>query len=117
MQERSAHTRGESLSVADRRWHGRLNQHQLRSSVGPVFNLSAGGMHVISKRRLKGELTSVLHHDVGLALAVQACVKWHTRIGFRQHFIGLEFFNLTPNDARQLARIGMIARSGLPDVE
>ncbi|MEE9212338.1 MAG: PilZ domain-containing protein [Phycisphaeraceae bacterium] len=117
MQERSAHTRGESLSVADRRRHGRITQQQLRSSIGPVVDLSAGGMRVVSDRRLKGELTIVLHHEVGLELAVQARVMWRKRIGFRQHMIGLEFFNLTPNDCRQLARIGMISRSGLSDIK
>ncbi len=117
MQERSAHTRGESLSDADRRRHGRLKQQQLRSSIGPVVDLSAGGMRVISDRRLKGELTIVLHHEVGLEFSVQVRVKWRKRIGFRQHMIGLEFFNLTPNDTSQLARIGMIGRSGLSDIK
>ncbi len=74
-------------------------------------------MRVISDRRLKGELTIVLHHEVGLELAVQARVKWRKWIRFRQHMIGLEFFNLTPNDARQLAKIGMIARTGLSDIK
>ncbi len=117
MQERSAHTRGESLCVADRRRHGRITQQQLRSSIGPVVDLSAGGMRVISDRRLKGELTVVLYHEIGLELALQARVKWRRRIGFRQHMIGLEFFNLTPNDARQLAKIGMIAQTGLSDIK
>ena len=87
-----------------RRIPGRLPQEQLVSDLGPVLDLSAGGMRVLSTRPLLGM------KDVGLRAAdfgvkLRTKVAWCRRLGFRRHEIGLTFLDVDEKLAHMLSRI------------
>ncbi len=91
----------------DRRAHGRLPQELLQSSLGPVLDLSMGGMRVRSARVPKSDELQVELLDVEEPLTLPARVMWTRRLGFRKHEIGLRFRNIRPQLARQLTRISL----------
>jgi len=87
-----------------RRIPGRLPQEQLVSSLGPVLDLSAGGMRVLSTRPLLGM------RDIGLrggdfSVKLSTKVAWSRRLGFRRHEIGLTFLDVDEELASMLSRI------------
>ncbi len=87
-----------------RRIPGRLPQEQLVCDLGPVLDLSAGGMRVLSTRPLLGM------KDVGLrggdfSVKLSTKVAWSRRLGFRRHEIGLTFLDIDEELATMLARI------------
>jgi hypothetical protein len=87
-----------------RRIPGRLPQEQLVCDLGPVLDLSAGGMRVLCTRPLLGKM------DVGLRgsdFGVKLCTKvaWSRRLGFRRHEIGLTFLDVDEKVATMLSRI------------
>ena len=87
-----------------RRIPGRLPQEQLVSSLGPVLDLSAGGMRVLSTRPLLGM------RDVGLrggdvSVKLSTKVAWSRRLGFRRHEIGLTFLDVDQELVTVLSRI------------
>ena len=90
----------------DRRAHGRLPQELLQSSLGPVLDLSLGGMRVRSARPLKGELEVVLM-DLEEPVTLRAVTMWTRRLGFRKHEIGLSFLKMPPQVAKQLTRVSL----------
>lgn len=93
-------------SGIDRRRHGRLRAGEtLSSNVGTVRDLSAGGMKVISRRKLKGQFEVALW-DIHRGVRVAAEVVWTKRLGFRRHESGLRFLNVTPEIARELTALG-----------
>ena len=73
-------------------------------SLGPVLDLSAGGMRCLSKRRVSGEQAVVIHTHEG-EVEVRAKVAWTKRRGIRRHEIGLEFIDVDSETSRQLAMI------------
>ncbi len=98
-------------SGADRRKHGRLKGGDtLSSNVGTVRDLSAGGMRIIGRRKLKGTVEVTLW-DIRRGLRVTAEVVWRRRIGFRRHETGLRFLEIGPDMARELTALGADNRS------
>ena len=95
----------EAQSVSERRLHARVSPRSLQCSVGTILDLSRGGMRVQSSRRLRGTLTLVIFNPHGPHIQIQARVAWCKRIGFRKHMAGLEFVDLPPAVASELARI------------
>jgi len=93
-----------------RRIPGRLPQEQLVSSLGPVLDLSAGGMRVLSTRPLLGT------KDIGLrggdfSVKLSTKVAWSRRLGFRRHEIGLTFLDVDEELGTMLSRISSDHRS------
>lgn len=84
-----------------RRSHGRLQQDTLACDMGPVSDLSAGGMRLICRRVPKGEFTVTLY-DAGERVEVTAQVAWSRRIGFFKHEVGVQFINVDAEMARRL---------------
>lgn len=87
-----------------RRIPGRLPQEQLSCDLGPVLDLSPGGMRVLCTRPHLGTM------DVGLRggdvnINLQAKVAWSRRLGFRRHEIGLAFIDVDKELATILSRI------------
>ena len=95
-------------SLSERRLHARVSQRSLDSSLGKVIDLSVGGMRVQSTRRLRGTLSVVIFNPQGGHIQIQARVAWTMRIGFRKHLTGLEFIDLPPSAASELARIATV---------
>ncbi|MCH7797045.1 MAG: PilZ domain-containing protein [Planctomycetes bacterium] len=90
----------------ERRAHGRLQQELLQSSLGPVLNLSMGGMRVRSNKPAKGTIDVELL-DLESPVTVRAEVMWTRRIGFRKYEVGLNFPHVPPDIAKQLTRVSL----------
>jgi PilZ domain len=88
-----------------RRIPGRVPQELLVSTLGPVLDLSSGGMRVLATRPPQAERLemSLRSGDLGVKLHVR--VAWYRRLGFRRHEIGLSFLNVDSDMAKILARI------------
>ncbi len=87
-----------------RRVPGRTPQELLYCNLGPVLDLSAGGMRVLSTKRWAGNLdVELLGADVSLTL--RAKVAWAHRLGFRRHEIGLSFVDVDEDVSTILSRI------------
>ncbi|MHC4220752.1 MAG: PilZ domain-containing protein [Planctomycetota bacterium] len=87
-----------------RRIPGRLPQELLLCNLGPVLDLSAGGMRVLSTRPQAGSLDVALQ-GADLSLTLRAKVAWVHRLGFRRHEIGLTFLEVDEDTAQLLSRI------------
>jgi len=96
-----------SASEAERRRHGRFRQDGLQSSLGPVLDISASGIRLMSRRRVNGVIEVVLKSESGLELKVSGRVVWCRREGFRRHLVGLELVELSSAKQRLLTRISM----------
>ena len=93
-----------------RRVPGRLPQEQLTCNLGPVLDLSVGGMRVLSTKPRAGEFDVRLEGaDVRLTLRVK--VAWVDRLGFRRHEIGLSFLEVDDDTAQILSRISSAHRA------
>ncbi len=91
---------------ADRRNRGRLPQESLESDLGPVLDLSGGGMRVATRKaQKKGEELTVVLKEGSSRVALRARVAWVKKAGMFKHEIGLEFLNLSPELVRELTRI------------
>ncbi len=92
-----------------RRIPGRLPQEALECDLGPVLDMSSGGMRVLCRRPYQGEvLIHVEGYDVVLTL--QARVAWIQKLGFRRFEIGFAFIDIDEDMAQMLTRISTIHR-------
>ncbi len=92
-----------------RRIPGRLSQESLQSDLGPVLDMSSGGMRVLCRRPYQGEFRiEVQGYDVVLSL--QARVAWVQKLGFRRFEIGFAFLDIDEDVALMLTRISTIHR-------
>ncbi len=87
-----------------RRIPGRVPQEMLVCDLGPVLDLSPGGMRVLCTRRHEGKIGTTLWGG-DLKLALGARVAWSRRLGFRRHEIGLTFLGVDEGVADLLSRI------------
>lgn len=88
----------------DRRTTGRLPQDSLDCDLGPVLDLSSGGMRVLCKRPQQGSLeVSLRASQYSMTLFGQ--VAWSKRLGFRRHEIGIQFVDVDDDTAHVLSRI------------
>ena len=87
-----------------RRNHGRRLLEGLMSSLGPVLDLSAGGMRILAKRKHKGNVTVKLS-TADCELSLPARVAWSKRVGFREHMVGLEFLEVDAPTTAALSRM------------
>jgi hypothetical protein len=87
-----------------RRQHGRLPQDTLKSNLGDVLNLSAGGMRVICKDTPPTRIHVSLegHKLPGPLLAELA---WTKKRGMFKHEVGYKFVNISQAVADHLTRI------------
>ena len=96
-------------NLNDRRTPARLPQESLVSDLGPILDLSIGGMRVLCKRRREGSLKVRLWaYQFNMNLDGQ--VVWTKHLGFRRHEIGVQFLNVDDDTAKILSRISAIHR-------
>lgn len=87
-----------------RRIPGRVPQDSLFSSLGPVIDLSSGGMRVLATKPYDGKLRVTLWGgDVEVVMAAQ--VAWARRLGFRRHELGVSFLDLDEALRKVLTRM------------
>ena len=80
------------------------------SSLGPVLDLSAGGMRVLSRKPRSRDIdVKLVGADV--SLTVRAQVAWSQRLGFRRHEVGLTFLDVDEATALLLSRISNVHRA------
>ncbi len=92
-----------------RRVPGRVPQESLQCDLGPVLDMSSGGMRVLCTRPYEGEVQiHVEGYDV--VLTIQARVAWIQKLGFRRFEIGLAFLDIDEDMAQMLTRISTIHR-------
>lgn len=92
-----------------RRVPGRVPQEALECDLGPVLDMSSGGMRVLCTRPYEGEVQiHVEGYDV--VLTIQARVAWIQKLGFRRFEIGLAFLDIDEDVAQMLTRISTIHR-------
>src|SRR5262245_19487678 len=97
-----------------RRAPGRVSQEQLGSSLGPVLDLSTGGMRVLAIRPPPPEESLVVRLLSGTVCLDLTCrVAWSRRLGFRRFEVGLSFADVDSEVARILSRISMDHRARL----
>ncbi len=93
-----------------RRVPGRLPQESFQCGLGPVLDLSRGGMRVLCRRSYQGELRIHLEgYDV--VLSIQTRVAWVRKLGFRRFEIGFAFLDIDEDVAQMLTRISTIHRA------
>lgn len=96
-------------NLSDRRTPARLPQEDLVSDLGPILDLSIGGMRVLCKRRLEGSL-KVRLWAFQFYMNLDGQVVWTKHLGFRRHEIGVQFLNIDDDTAKILSRISAIHR-------
>jgi len=76
------------------------------SNLGPVLNLSSGGMQVLCSRTPK---EPILIELVGCEanLKLRGKIAWIRRIGFFKKIVGIYFVDLTPQQISQLTALAM----------
>jgi diguanylate cyclase (GGDEF)-like protein len=95
-------------SVENRRY-GRLKDPGLSCSAGAVIDLSAGGIRLLSKCPLNGQLHVTFDLGDGPKLGVKTTIAWCRRVGFRAYLVGLQFEDLPLASAKRLLRQGACA--------
>ena len=71
-------------------------------SAGAVIDLSAGGVRLLSKRRLKGVTTIYFDTGSGPNLGVRCRIVWCRKLGFRNYLVGVQFQDLPLSAAKRL---------------
>ena len=101
----------QALALDNRRAEVRFNPNGLNCDLGELIDISAGGLRLMSKRKLNGTVTLRLWNDVS-GLVLQATVVWSKKIKMRKHETGLEFIDLKPDTMRELALIVATVSAG-----
>jgi hypothetical protein len=101
------------LAGDERRRHGRLRCKQTTCCVGQVIDLSASGMRVKRRGRPLLDVGDELQLSIqvnadDISLKVSLRVVRIERSGFRQHFYGMEFIDLTDDQKSQLSTLARV---------
>ncbi len=113
-----------SLMPAEQENHrgaGRLHCQGLRSSLGPVLDLSATGMMVLRKKDPTTGNTPLvvwLESPSGDRVFLRAELKRHERLGWRRHHAAYEFIDLSEEKKlalMEIARCSIRYEYGLGD--
>jgi len=91
---------------AERRRSGRFRAGPVASNLGHVVDISATGIHVITRQALDKDLTIFLRGP-GVELALRAHVVRCQKLGRRKYDVGLEFIDVTAEDRRGLQALSM----------
>lgn len=100
-------------SAKDDRRHGRLACELLSSSLGEVLDISASGVRVRRRGRVrvaKGEEVSITLQFGGSKIPAKVRVAWTRRAGFWSHELGLEFIDITDASRKVITQLGRLAR-------
>ena len=99
-------TSTDKRSANSRRRTGRLEIESVGSSLGPVVNLSSGGVQVLCTRTPRSP-TDIRLVGCGTTLNVRGEVAWFRRIGLFRKIVGIHFIDLTPEQISQLTSMAM----------
>lgn len=91
----------EILPTNERRTSARADSDMVECDRGVVFDISAGGLQLQSKRLLAGDLDIVLTRGADVTVGTRARVVWSQRMGFG-YLSGLQFIDLETQAAQEL---------------
>ncbi len=100
---------GARSGKGSRRKYGRRYQEGLRSDLGVVIDLSAGGMRVLAGRVPKGDFEVCIKSSEG-DVTVKARIAWSKRRGLTKRELGLEFLEVEEPVRRKLTSISSAHR-------
>ncbi|MGB0766436.1 MAG: EAL domain-containing protein [Phycisphaeraceae bacterium] len=100
------------MEVTDKRDRSRYRPRGMDCNLGQVVDLSATGMRLMSRRRLKGEHTVTLQGLDGQPMHLQARVLWHRQHATSEHVHGLRFERLSPEQQNELDHLVIALSSG-----
>lgn len=95
-----------------RRRHGRVRCQETRCTLGEVLDLSASGVRVLTRGRVRLKRDTVIPMIIEVgdrAVPVQAKVVWVNKAGWRRRTAGLQFVDLTPELRARLAELAQYA--------
>jgi hypothetical protein len=95
---------------ATRRRSGRLPQEMVMSNIGPVLDISSGGMRAVCREK-PPQRTNLTLEGFTLPGALQAELAWTKRVGVFKHEAGYRFVNVSPEMMRCLTEIAGINRN------
>ena len=101
----------EDAAAVTRRRHGRVRCDETKCTLGEVLDLSASGVRVLIRGRVRLRVGAVMPMviEIGEATApVEAAVVWVRRAGWFRHIAGLQFVNVTPQQRARLVQIAQI---------
>ena len=98
-----------NADVVNRRRAGRFELEDVTCDLGPVLDLSSGGMRVRCRQAPSG-IFPVRLCGLGGELVVRAQVAWVKRNGLFKREVGLQFLDVTPDIARHLSQMAMSSR-------
>jgi len=101
----------DASSEANRRSRGRVRLEGVQSNLGPVLDLSASGMRVLSEQLQQGLIkVTISTFDDNLELPAE--IAWCKKIAHRQFMVGLRFLDVTAENQRMLGKIASSHRPG-----
>jgi len=95
-----------------RRRHGRVRCGDTRCTLGEVLDLSASGVRVLVRGRVrlkKDSVTPMLLEMGDNVVPVKARVVWISRAGWFRHTAGLQFVDVTPEQRAKLIQLAQVA--------
>ena len=95
-------------SGSERRAFGRRRQEGLDCNLGPILDLSRGGMRVQCTSPPEGELEVVISTMDGDEVSLQAEVRWTAKKSSKKYQAGLRFLDVDDAKARVLTKISTL---------
>ena len=101
------HTSDDSIRLeSSRRRTGRMQTESVVSNIGPVLNLSSGGMQVLCTKTPKDPLWIELS-GCETKLRVKGEIAWVRRVGLFKKIVGIHFVDLTPDQLSSLTSLAL----------
>lgn len=94
----------DAVALPNRRRFRRYRIAGLNCDAGEVVDVSAAGIRLKSRRKMKGNLNIRLWNGI-TEVVLPASLVWTRRLGFRKHEAGLQFVNMCAETAKKLALI------------
>jgi hypothetical protein len=90
-------------TLFQRRWAGRREKPKpfVRCTLGTVLDVSAGGLRLRTRQRLRGDVLLRLRVS-GREYRVRAETVWTRRLGLLRYNNGLRFLDIMPREAAEI---------------
>jgi hypothetical protein len=104
--------KGVSRMRSERRRFGRIRSQVIGCNLGLIQDVSAGGLRIERRRPLSGEHRVEIHTRQS-TLTLRARVAWSKSTGWFRRQVGLEFIEITDEQARILREMTLNAITDL----
>lgn len=93
---------GNPVRERPKRAYGRLLADDMRSNLGKVLNVSAGGVLIESSTVPRNDTVIVITVQGGTKVTLKVRPRWSKRVGLTKHQVGLAFLDATTEDIKRL---------------